>query len=53
MEGIAKEVYQFFGQDLKNSLSDSIKKSLTSCELFTSEKHAIIKLIAKKTEANH
>ena len=47
-DGIAKVLYEFFWDDIKNSLSDSIKKSFVSGELFTSQKQAIIKLIKKK-----
>ena len=42
---ITKEFYEFFWDDIKNSLSDSIKKSLISDELSTSQKQAVIKLI--------
>ena len=47
-DGIAKVLYEFFWDDIKNSLSDSIKKSFVSGELFTSQKQAVIKLIKKK-----
>ena len=47
-DGIAKEFYEFFWDDIKNSLSDSIKKSFISGELSTSKKQAVIKLIEKK-----
>ena len=45
---ITKEFYEFFWNDIKNSLSDSIKKSFVSGELSTSQKQAVIKLIEKK-----
>ena len=45
---ITKEFYEFFWEDIKNSLSDSIKKSLTSGKLSTSQKPAVTKLIEKK-----
>ena len=45
---IAKEFYEFFWDDIKNSLSDAIKTSFISGELFTSQKQAVIKLIEKK-----
>ena len=45
---ITKEFYEFFWNDIKNSLSDSIKKSFLSGELSTSQKQAVIKLIEKK-----
>ena len=47
-ERITKEFYEFFWNDIKNSLSDSIKKSFVSGELSTSQKQAVIKLIEKK-----
>ena len=47
-DAITKELYEFFWEDIKNSLSDSIKKSLTSGKLSTSQKPAVIKLIEKK-----
>ena len=47
-DGITKEFYEFFWDDNKNSLSDSIKKSFISGELSTFQKQAIIKLIEKK-----
>ena len=47
-DGITKELYKFFWDDIKNSLSDSIKKSFISGELSTSQKQAVIKLIEKK-----
>ena len=47
-DGITKEFYEFFWDDIKNSLSDSVKKSFTSGELSTSQKQPVIKLIEKK-----
>ena len=47
-DGITKEFYEFFWDDIKNSLSDSIKKSFISGELSSSQKLAVIKLIEKK-----
>ena len=47
-EGITKEFYEFFCDDIKNSLSDSIKHSFTSDELSTYQKEAAMKLIKKK-----
>ena len=47
-DGITKEFYEFFWDDIKNLLSDSIKKSFISGELSTSQKQAVIKLIEKK-----
>ena len=47
-DGITKEFYEFFWGDIKNSLSDSVKKSFISGELSTSQKQAVIKLIEKK-----
>ena len=47
-EGITKEFYEFFWDDIKNSLSDSIKKSFISGELSISQEQAVIKLIKKK-----
>ena len=47
-DGITKEFYEFFWDDIKNSLSDSVKKSFISGELSTSQKQAVIKLIEKK-----
>ena len=47
-DSITKEFYQFFWDDIKNSLSDSIKKSFISSELSTSKKPAVIKFIEKK-----
>ena len=44
---ITKEVYEFFW-DIKNSLSDSIKKSFISGELSTFQKQTVIKIIKKK-----
>ena len=46
--GITKEFYEFFWDDIKNSLSDSIKKSFISGDLSTSQKQDVIKLIEKK-----
>ena len=46
--GIKKEFYEFFWDDIKNSLSDSIKKSFISGDLSTSQKQDVIKLIEKK-----
>ena len=46
--GIKKEFHEFFWDDIKNSLSDSIKKSFLSGELSTFQKQAAIKLIEKK-----
>ena len=43
-----QEFYEFFWDDIKNLLSDSIKKSFISGELSTSQKQAVIKLIEKK-----
>ena len=45
---ITKEFYKFFWDNIKNSLSNSIKKSFISGELSTSQKQAVIKLIEKK-----
>ena len=47
-DGITKEFYEFFWDNIKNSLSNSIKKSFISGELSTSQKQAVIKLIEKK-----
>ena len=47
-DGITKEFYEFFWDDIKNSLSESIKKSFTSGELSTSQKQAVSKLINKR-----
>ena len=47
-DGITKEFYGFVWDDIKNSLSDSIKKSFISDELSISQKQAVIKLIEKK-----
>ena len=46
--GITKEFYEFVWDDIKNSLSGSIKKSFISGELSNSQKQAVIKLIEKK-----
>ena len=51
-DGITKEFYEFFWDDIKNSLSESIKKSFTSGELSTSQKQAVSKLIKKKDSDN-
>ena len=45
---ITKEFYEFFWDDIKNSLSDSIKKSFMSGELSTFQKQAAIKLMEMK-----
>ena len=45
---ITKEFYEFFWDDIENSLSDSIKKSFILGELSTSQKQTEIKLIEKK-----
>ena len=45
---ITKEFYEFFWDDIENSLSDSIKKSFISGELSTSQKQTEIKSIEKK-----
>ena len=47
-DGITKEFYEFFWDDIKNSLSGSVKKSFTIGELSTSQKQAVIKLLKKK-----
>ena len=47
-EGITKVFYEFFWDDIKNSFSDSIKKSFISGELSISQEQAVIKLIKKK-----
>ena len=47
-DGIAKEFYEFFWEDIKNSLSDSIGKSFISGKLSTSQKQAVMKSIEKK-----
>ena len=47
-DGITKEFYEFFWDDIKNSLSNSIKKCFISGEQSTSQKQAVIKLIEKK-----
>ena len=47
-DGITKEFYEFFWDDIKNSLSDSIKKYFILGELSTSQKQAVIKLIERK-----
>ena len=46
--GITKEFYEYFWDDIKNSLSNLIKKSFISSELSTSQKQPVIKLIEKK-----
>ena len=48
MTELQKEFYEFFWDDIKNSLSNSIKKSFISGELSTSKKQAVIKLIEKR-----
>ena len=45
---ITKEFYELFWDDIKNSLSDSIKKSFISGQLSTSQEQAIVKLLEKK-----
>ena len=47
-DGITKEFYEFFWDDIKNYLSGSIKKSFIIGELSTSQKQAVIKLLKKK-----
>ena len=47
-DGITKEFYEFFWDDIKNSLSDSIKKPFISGELSSSQNQAVIKLIENK-----
>ena len=47
-DGITKEFYEFFWDDIKNLLSDSVKKSFISRELSSSQKQAAIKLIEQK-----
>ena len=47
-DGLTKEFYEFFWDDIKSSLSDSIKKSFISREIPTPQKQAVIKLIEKK-----
>ena len=51
-DGITKEFYELFWDDIKNSLSDPINNSFSfrSGELSTSQKQAVIKLIEKKTD---
>ena len=48
IDGITKEFYEFFWDDIKNLLSDSVKKSFMSRELSSSQKQAAIKLIEQK-----
>ena len=45
---ITKEFYEFFRDNIKNSLSDAIKTYFISGELFASQNQAVIKLIEKK-----
>ena len=49
-DGITKEFYEFFWNDIKNSISDSIKKFFISGALSSSQKQAIIKLIERKRQ---
>ena len=45
---IKKDIYEFFWDDIKSSLSDFMKKSFISGELSTTQKQVVIKLIEKK-----
>ena len=47
-DGITKEFYEFFWNDIKSFLCDSIKKSFISGELSTFQKQVVINLIKKK-----
>ena len=49
-DGITKEFYEFFWNDIKNSISDSIKKFFISGALSSFQKQAIIKLIERKRQ---
>ena len=49
-DGITKEFYEFFWDDIKNSISYSIKKFFISGALSSSQKQAIIKLIERKRQ---
>ena len=48
-DGFTKEFYETFWKEIKTPFSSSIRKSFLTEELSTSQKQAVIKLIAKKT----
>ena len=48
-DGLTKEFYETFWEEIKTPLSNSIRKSFLTEELSTSQKQAVIKLIEKKT----
>ena len=47
-DGITKEFYETFWEEIKTPLSNSIRKSFLTEELSTSQKQTVIKLIEKK-----
>ena len=49
-DGVTKEFYEAFQDDLKTPLPLSVNKAFKVGELSTSQKQAVIKLIEKKTK---
>ena len=47
-DGLTKELYETFWEDLKKPLCASIKKAIHRGELSHSQKQAVIKLIEKR-----
>ena len=49
-DGLTKEFYETFWEEIKTPWSNSIRKSFLTEELSTSQKEAVIKLIEKKRQ---
>ena len=49
-DGLAKELYETFWEEMKTPFSNSIQKSFLTGELSTLLKQAVIKLIKKRQE---
>ena len=50
-DGLTREFYETFWEEIKTPFSNSIRKSFSTEELSTSQKQAFIKLIEKKRQA--
>ena len=50
-DGLTREFYETFWEEIKTPFSNSIRKSFSTEELSTSQKQAFIKLVEKKRQA--
>ena len=50
-DGLTREFYETFWEEIKTPFSNSIRKSFSTEELSTSQKQAFIKLFEKKRQA--